>query len=138
VGEAQRQMAAFGAQELSSIVWALAVLQLRPSRAWLRDFESQVRWWWQGFSLQWCCRGFACSGSALVRCCVSLGCDVALSCIFKMVGVSSVKAALLLRAAGLPLHQLACSEHYNNQQACVHAAPYHLALYASLLSLCRR
>jgi hypothetical protein len=35
-------MAAFGAQELSSLVWALAVLQLRPSKAWLRDFQSQV------------------------------------------------------------------------------------------------
>jgi hypothetical protein len=43
VGEVQRQMGAFGAQELSNLVWALAVLGLRPGRAWMRDFQSQVR-----------------------------------------------------------------------------------------------
>lgn len=44
VAEMQRQMAAFGAQELANITWALAVLGLRPNAAWLRDFEMQVGW----------------------------------------------------------------------------------------------
>ncbi|KAF6255487.1 hypothetical protein COO60DRAFT_1641492 [Scenedesmus sp. NREL 46B-D3] len=42
VGEAQRQLAAFGAQELANLAWALAVLGLRPGRAWMRDFQSQA------------------------------------------------------------------------------------------------
>lgn len=40
--ESQRQMPAFGAQELSNLVWALAVLGLQPGAAWFRDFEVQV------------------------------------------------------------------------------------------------
>jgi hypothetical protein len=40
--ETQRQMAAFGAQELSNLIWALAVLQLHPGREWLQDFQMQV------------------------------------------------------------------------------------------------
>jgi hypothetical protein len=35
-------MPAFGAQELSNLVWALAVLGLQPEAAWFRDFEVQV------------------------------------------------------------------------------------------------
>lgn len=35
-------MPAFGAQELSNLVWALAVLGLRPAAAWFKDFEVQV------------------------------------------------------------------------------------------------
>jgi hypothetical protein len=35
-------MPAFGAQELSNLVWALAVLGLQPGAAWFRDFEVQV------------------------------------------------------------------------------------------------
>lgn len=42
LSQSQRQMPAFGAQELSNLVWALAVLGLRPGAAWLRDFEVQV------------------------------------------------------------------------------------------------
>jgi len=48
--ETQRQMAAFGAQELSNLIWALAVLKLHPGREWLQDFQMQVGggsggWW---------------------------------------------------------------------------------------------
>lgn len=42
LSQSQRQMPAFGAQELSNLVWALAVLGLRPGAAWLREFEVQV------------------------------------------------------------------------------------------------
>jgi hypothetical protein len=41
--ETQRQMPAFGAQELCNLLWALAVLGLRPGADWFRDFEVQVR-----------------------------------------------------------------------------------------------
>lgn len=41
--ETQRQMPAFGAQELSNLVWALAVLDTQPGAAWFRDFQVQVR-----------------------------------------------------------------------------------------------
>lgn len=40
--ETQRQMPAFGAQELCNLLWALAVLGLRPGADWFRDFEVQV------------------------------------------------------------------------------------------------
>jgi hypothetical protein len=40
--ETQRQMPAFGAQELSNLVWALAVLDIQPGAAWFRDFQVQV------------------------------------------------------------------------------------------------
>lgn len=40
--QTQRQMPAFGAQELSNLLWALAVLGVRPGAAWLREFEQQV------------------------------------------------------------------------------------------------
>jgi hypothetical protein len=42
LSESQRQMPAFGAQELSNLAWALAVLGLQPGAAWFRDFEVQV------------------------------------------------------------------------------------------------
>jgi len=36
-------MPAFGAQELSNLAWALAVLGVRPPAAWFKDFQVQVR-----------------------------------------------------------------------------------------------
>lgn len=41
----QQQMPAFGAQELSNLLWSLAVLGLRPNTTWLAAFERQVGVW---------------------------------------------------------------------------------------------
>ena len=39
----RRQMAALGAQELATVVWALAVLGVRPDAEWLHSFQKQVQ-----------------------------------------------------------------------------------------------
>lgn len=42
LAESCRQLPAFGAQELSNLLWAVAVLRVRPGNEWLQEVVHQV------------------------------------------------------------------------------------------------
>lgn len=69
-------MPAFGAQELSNLVWSFAVLGVKPPVGWLRAFEVQVcalggdKWcgWGKGCGAEDCDSAARTVGAVLALC----------------------------------------------------------------------